>query len=206
MNKFKKPTLKTVSGAIVAIQILSAIIILQIAIVFIIHYSRSEVEYYSVSVDGVKNKIPGLPRPHVSTKALLRWATLAAISSYTINFAEYEQNLLDLKKYFTDAGYASYFKSVEASGFLEDIIKEKLIVTAVGYGPSIVVSEGDNYGRYAWSIQVPLLLTYQGAGKETREANKLVSLLVTTVSPKESSRGIGVKQLTEATMSRGKGG
>jgi intracellular multiplication protein IcmL len=206
MEKLKKPNLKTVSGAIVAIQILSGIIILQIVIVFIIHYNRADPGYYSISTDGAKTKIPGLPNPNVSTKALLRWATLAATSCYTINFAEYEQNLSDLRKYFTDKGYASYLASIEDSGFLADILKQKLIVSAVSYGPTVVVSEGDNYGRYAWRIQVPLLLTYQGAGKETRELTKVITLLVTTVSPKESSRGIGVEQITEGPMGRGAGG
>jgi intracellular multiplication protein IcmL len=67
------------------------------------------------------------------------------------------------------------------------------VVTSAPQGAPIVQKEGIVNGRYQWTVQLPLVLSYQ-AGAKTRDDSLLVTLVVVRVPRLESPNGIGIEQ------------
>ena len=57
----------------------------------------------------------------------------------------------------------------------------------------VILQKGPLAGRYAWRIQIPILITYQSAS-EFKQVNNVVTILVKRVSTRETPRGIGIAQ------------
>lgn len=67
------------------------------------------------------------------------------------------------------------------------------VVTAAPAGSPILVSEGIVVGRYQWTIELPLVVTYQ-SGDQTKNTNLLVTIVVVRVPRLESPNGVGIEQ------------
>ena len=144
-------------------------------------------------------EIQALNKPNVSTRALLSWAAVAATATYTVDFLKIDDSLEALKDVFTREGHNDLMNALNASGRIEDIKNNKLLVSAVLSGPALIIREGILKDKYTWNIQVPMLLTYQGASESSTPDNVIVELVVTTVSTFDAPKGIGVAQLIEHT-------
>lgn len=157
------------------------------------YFVRSPGEFFAKPPNDPIFRLTVLERPNVSSKALLSWATLAATATFSLDFVNYEENIKALKDYFTVDGYQNFLQSLSAAGTVATILDKKLVLTAVPIGPAIILSEGEQYGGYTWQIQLPLLIRYQSVS--TNETSvKLITMLVTQVSTKLASKGIGIAQ------------
>lgn len=179
-------------------------------LMFVLHYLQPTQTFYSVDAEEEYIQLRGLDEPNVTTKTLLRWATLAATSAYTLNFHEWETNLDKLHTYFTVAGYKNFRSALDESGFLKEIIDEKLIVAAVNSirptieTPSatpVILQEGITKGRYTWTIQLPLLVNFQGSSETSTSRYYVVTMLVSRVPTEEARKGIGIAQFSAKQMS-----
>ena len=138
-----------------------------------------------------------LSEPNVSIHTLLRWASIAITTAYTLDFVEYQKTLSSLESYFTKAGYKNFLEAADAR--LQDIIKQKLVVTAVVAGQPIVLDEGMLDGAYSWRLQIPLLLSYQGASEKSTKQSLAVTILVVRVPTSDADSGIGIAQLQDTS-------
>lgn len=179
------------------IQIMNGIIIALIAVVYFLHYNREEPMRYAYAPDNSIFTLSPLNEPNVSTDALLSWASLAVTSTYTIDFVNYEDNFEIISKYFTDSGFASWKQAFIASNGLDDILSKKLIVTAVRRGNPVILQEGPENGFYTWRIQIPVLVTYQGAAQTSTSKRKVATILVTRVPTTVARNGIGIAQFND---------
>ena len=80
------------------------------------------------------------------------------------------------------------------------IIKDTLIVSAVATGTAVILQEGPLRDVYTWRIQVPLLITYQGASTSSTQKEIAVSLLVTRVPTDQAPKGIGIAQVVDSDL------
>ena len=193
--------LKALPNLTQKMNLLSLVILVLIVTIFALHYYREETKYFEEK-DGKSFPLTPLYEPNVSTKALLRWATLAATSAYTMDFVHYEKTLDEIRSFFTQAGYDNYINTLTANNFIEDVRLKKLIVSAVLVGTPVVLSEKVYQGFYTWNIQLPLLITFQGASEKASKERRAVTLLVTRVPTKDASTGIGIAQITDKMVSR----
>lgn len=150
-------------------------------------------KYFATSINGRLTPLIPLEVPNQSDSAVLQWANQAAIAAYTYNFVNYQNELKSASKYFTRTGWGHFLRELEASNSLEIVKRKKLIVSAVAVRAPIILQKGALAGRYAWRIQIPILVTYQSASEFMRQKN-IVTLLVKRVSTLETSRGIGISQ------------
>lgn len=180
------------------INILSVSFVIMVGVIFYLEITKTKQTYFAQSTDGILTKMTALDVPNVSTNTLLRWVSLAVTSAYTLDFVDYQQTLDSLKQYFTKSGYANFLEA--SNDRLQTIIKQKLIVTAVVAGTPILLGEGEIYGFYSWRIQIPILLSYQGASEKSTKQNLAVSLLVMRVPTKEAHSGIGIAQIQDVVM------
>lgn len=151
-------------------------------------------KFFATSINGRITPLFPLDEPNQSDSAVLQWANQAAIAAYTYNFVNYRQELEAASGYFTETGWAQFIAALKASSTLKTVREKKLIVSAVATRAPIILQKGPLTGRYAWRIQMPILITYQSAS-ELQNANSVVTLLVTRVSTLKSIRGIGISQI-----------
>jgi len=166
-----------------------------IAFIYARHALQPEPRFYTVSPSGEHTARRPLEQPTVSPKALLRWAAAAATNVNTLNFLNYRKTLENAREYFTQSGYDNFLSSLNDAHILDEIETKKLDSSAIVTGVPIILQEGVLQGNYAWEIQFPMLVTYQGASDKAVPQNKLVSMLVTRVSTHDAPKGIGIAQL-----------
>lgn len=204
MNEDKGATTKKPSSAIptslATSYFLAYVVILLLCVILVAHATRSKEQYFVVDVADNTTEIFPMNEPNVTPSALLKWATQAATSVYTIDFFHYQSNIDALKDYFTVAGYQDFLQSLNASGSLKRIINNKLIVSAVATDTAVILQEGPLRDVYTWRIQVPLLLTYQGASTTSTQKTIAVSLLVTRVPTDQAPKGIGIAQIVDSEL------
>jgi intracellular multiplication protein IcmL len=157
-------------------------------------------QYFATTVNGRIMPLVPLQEPNLSTSALLQWANTAAIAAYTYNFVDYRAALQRASEYFTPEGWSAFMTALKNSNDLNALISKKLIVSAVATGAPVVLARGLLEGRYAWRIQMPMLVTYQSAS-EFSQQTLLITMLVIRVSTFDSPRGIGINQFVATPLS-----
>ncbi len=150
-------------------------------------------KYFATSINGRITPLFPLNEPNQSDSAVLQWANQAAIAAFTYNFVNYRAELQASSGFFTAEGWDQFLNALQQSNNLEAIKAKKLIVSAVATRAPIILQKGILNGRFAWRVQMPLLVTYQSAS-EFSQQNLVVTMLITRVSTLNSPRGIGIAQ------------
>lgn len=197
MNKVIHSTKLSVEHLLSSANLFCLALLILSAIMFFLEMTKPKPTYFVRDTAGNTAKMLNLNEPNVSTDTLLRWVSLAVTNAYTLDFVDYQQQRESLRNFFTKAGYKNFLEATESR--LQGVIKQKLIVTAVVSGTPVLLEEGSMSGFYAWRIQLPLLLSYQGASEKSTKENLAVSVLIMRMPTKEASTGIGIAQIQDAT-------
>jgi len=152
-----------------------------------------EPKYFATSISGRITPLVALNEPNQSDSAVLQWANQAAIAAFSYNFVNYRTELQASSGFFTAEGWDQFLKALEDSNNLLAVKAKKLIVSAVATKAPVILQKGLLNGRYAWRVQMPLLVTYQSAS-EFSQQNNVVTVLISRVSTLNSPRGIGISQ------------
>ena len=191
---------QTVTYQLHLIKLLSFLIIVLIGAAFIVHINKPKPTFYSQLISSNQAKqIFSLEEPNVTTKGLLRWATFAITSIYTLDFVHYEKTIEEIKEFFTEVGYQNYISDLDANNKLIDIAEQKLVVSAVLNGTPVIIDENILSGLYTWQVKIPLLVTYQGASEESTQESKMITALI--IRDPKSPKGIGIAQIVEGAFS-----
>lgn len=150
-------------------------------------------KYFATSINGRITPLFPLSEPNQSDSAVLQWANQAAIAAFTYNFVNYRSELQASSGFFTSDGWNQFLTALQQSNNLDAVKAKKLIVSAVATRAPIILQKGLLNGRYAWRVQMPILVTYQSAS-EFSQQNNVVTMLITRVSTLNSPRGIGIAQ------------
>lgn len=180
---------------IVLILILS--ILVNLGLAGIVYYQVTNPpapKYFATTINGRITPLQPLNQPNQSDAAVLQWANQAAIAAYTYNFVNYRQQLQSASAFFTAQGWTDFVSALRDSNNLDAVRSKKLIVSAVATAAPIVLRKGLLDGRYAWRVQMKLLVTYQSASEFVQERNT-VTMLIRRVSTLNSPRGIGIEQM-----------
>ena len=161
-----------------------------------------EPRYFATSINGRITPLFPLNEPNQSDSAVLQWANQAAIAAFSYNFVNYRNELQASSGFFTSEGWRQFLGALQESNNLEAVKAKKLIVSAVATRAPIILQKGLLNGRYAWRIQMPILVTYQSASEFTQQ-NNLVTMLVTRVPTLTAPRGIGISQFVVAPIGGG---
>lgn len=155
---------------------------------------QPENRYFATDpMGGIRELIP-LERPIQSMNEVLNWATGALTQAYTMSFANYRESLQEVRPHFTRGGWIGFEEALHASGVIDSIVNGKLVATAVPQEAPVVVAQGIVEGRYAWKIQMPILVTYESANQRSSQRT-LVTATVVRVSELEHPRGLGIAQI-----------
>jgi intracellular multiplication protein IcmL len=181
---------------IVAVLAVIGLNFLLLGIIIYQYKTRPEPRYFATSADGRITPIYPLTSQVVTTSELLQWVNEAAVAAYSYNFSNYRKALQDASQYFTPEGWDKYQAALKSSRNLETVIQKKLVVSAEATGAPVIVDKGLLGDRYAWKVQMPLLVRFQG--NTNIETPLMVTLLVTRVSTLYVPKGIAIAQYIAA--------
>jgi intracellular multiplication protein IcmL len=148
-------------------------------------------QYFATTINGRITPLIPLDQPNMPPSTLLQWANAAAIAAYTYNFVNYRQELQSASEFFTPEGWTQFMNALRASNNLNAVIDKKLVVSAVATGAPVVLDQGVVNGTYTWTIQMPMLVTYQSASNIATQ-NITIKMIVQRISTLNSARGIGI--------------
>lgn len=168
--------------------------------IYLQYYMRPSNQYYGAPPSHENFPIEALDRPSVSPIALTRWATVAATSTYTIDFVHSEENLATIRDYFTTTGYDNYRAALDETKFIQNIIDKKLITSAVSVAPAMITKEGPGLdGKYTWQILVPILVSYLSSSADVKEF-RVIALTIVQVPTQDAPKGIGIARYVTTTI------
>lgn len=179
-------TMLALLGSIVVNMILICLVGLQ-------YYMRPAPVYFATQTDGKLIEIQPLYEPLVDEEMLLTWSSRAALAAFSYNFLDYQDDLQQMRQYFTAAGFDNYIAALQQTGNLDTVLEKRLVVKAVVTEVPVIVQHGLIKGRYAWKIEIPMLISYVSAN-ESIDQPVMVTMLVTRVSTQDKPQGIAIAQ------------
>ncbi len=158
--------------------------------------------YFGLPPPNTPFEIHSQDNAHIATKALLRWAALAATAVYTLDFVHYQDSLKTIRAdYFTESGFQNLMDSMTEANYFSDISSKKLALTAVPIEAPVILQTGIINGLESWRIGVKLLVNYQTASAAEQQ-KKTIIMLITRVPSTDTLRGFGISQFiaTESSL------
>jgi intracellular multiplication protein IcmL len=190
--------------AIAALLLMVLVNLLLVAGVIYQMVNRPHPQYFATTADGKLIQLSPLNDPMVSQEFLLQWANQAAVAAYTYDFVNYRQQLQKASEYFTPEGWKNFQDILKQSKNLNTVIDQKLTVNAVATGAPVITQRGILNGRFAWKVQIPLLVTYQNPNRVINQS-VLVNMIITRVSVLDFPRGIAIAEYLAGEQPLGAG-
>lgn len=184
------------SYRVVVVILLIAVLIIA-ALCGIIAYQQTHKpapQYFATTSDGRLIPMIPLSEPNLNDAAVLQWVATAVLSLYTYDFLNFRATFQNNEQYFTPDGWRAFLAGLASSRNLETVQQKKLTVQAVPAGAPIITHEGLLDGRYAWQVQIPILVTYVSLSQESYEHLMLIVLIQRT-STLDTKYGIGIAQI-----------
>lgn len=140
--------------------------------------SKPEPRYFATRAEGGILPLTPISEPILTANEVTNFATKAVTRALTFDFANYRTDLADSQKYFDQpAGWENYLRALETSSMLKFVLNRRLVSNAVANGATIINTGVDESGRYTWTIQVQLTVTYQSAS-ERSSSNLLAEVVI----------------------------
>jgi intracellular multiplication protein IcmL len=187
-NDFQRDAHHRVLLALLLSVILNAL--LGLTFVYLVEHPPSP-QYFATTINGRITPLIPLDQPNMPPSTLLQWANSAAIAAYTYNFVNYRQELQSASEFFTPDGWNQFIGALNSSNNLKAVLDKKLVVSAVAIGAPVILDQGVLNGTYTWTVQMPMLVTYQSASQNA-EQKIVVKIVVQRISTLNSARGIGI--------------
>ncbi len=190
VNDFNKTNFRRVMSALLFSMMI--IVVLIVAFVYVTTHP-SQPQYYATSIQGRINPIVPLDQPNLPPSSLLQWANEAAIASYTFDFQNYGSELQAASIYYTPTGFSSFISAMRAH-VLPTVIAKKVILSAVSTGAPVILEQGEREGVYTWTVQMPMLVSYQSAS-QLKQQPVMITMQIQRVSTLSYYRGVGISSL-----------
>ena len=147
--------------------------------------------YFASTTAGELVPMQPLSAPVVTHRYLLEWAETVARGAYNLDFVHYQDQLNTYASAFTSGGWSAFQDALSSSGFLDALQNNKLSISAIVSDSPVVLDQGMRSGRWTWTVQVPVLVTFTSAS-EVKKVHYLVTLTIQRVPVLDLTRGIAV--------------
>lgn len=150
--------------------------------------------YFASDPSGRTRELQALDRPIQSSSRVLTWTASAVSQAFTFSFANLDYELNQSRPNFTGPGWNGFIAALKSKGAIDAVRQNMYVASAVPAKAPVIVDQGLVQGRYAWKIELPIIVTYQSATKEATQTN-VVSLTVVQVPIEENPDGLGIEQV-----------
>jgi intracellular multiplication protein IcmL len=135
-------------------------------------------EFFATTSDGRIINIHPLSDPVVTDDFVLQWSADVARASFRLDFVNWREGLQQLASNFTPPGWAWFLQQLKSSNNLETIKQLKMVVDAKITGAPQLLRKAVIGGRYAWEVQIPLLVTYQNQRRRITQTVMLTMVVL----------------------------
>lgn len=194
-NNFYRDNYRRVVGALLFMILIN---LLLVAMVFYQITHRPDPQYFATSTDGRITALYPLSEPMIAPGELLQWAERSAVAAYTYNFVNWREALQEVQNNFTPEGWRYFENALKAAMTLETVNAKKLVASAVATGAPVVLEKGVIGGRYAWKVQLPLLVTYQSSTEQIQQS-LVITMVISRVPTVDMPRGVAIVSFVSAT-------
>ena len=172
-----------------------AVIILALAagLSFYLVTQESRDRFYAETSEGKVLQMSSLSSPNMGRDAISNWAAQAASQIMTFGFNDIDERFALSRLNFTEDGWEYFRKAVANSSLLNNMSSNQQIVTSVPESVPVLKKEGLRDGRYGWTFEIPLLITFR-AGSAKSSRTKTVHMLVEKVPTQENPNGVGISE------------
>lgn len=148
-------------------------------------------KYYATTTTGLIIPMRSLSEPVVRKPYLMQWASIVTRATYNLDALNYQQELDNVKPYFTAGGFDKFEGALKSSGLLQKIIDKRLRMSAIVSGDPVIIREFTMYGRYNWVVQLPLLVSLESASQHVR-LHLMATMRIQRVPVLSSKEGIQI--------------
>lgn len=145
-----------------------------------------------------------LDQRYKQTPELLQWVANAILGSWVYDYINYNDQLNEAKQYFTADGWQKFLNQLNIYANYNKVQSNRLFVNGSPAGAPFIVKEGLLSGRYAWWIQMPITIKYQGMTPPT-DKNITLQILVVRLSTLNDLDGIAIDDVIVAQPGTGVG-
>ena len=142
---------------------------------------------------GTPYEIAALDAPVMSDADLLTWTLRSVVAAYSVNFAEYPDQLSRAAAHFTTGGWNGFGAAFVTTGNFEKIKRARLTVTAQPEKTAIIGNQQVIGGRRTYQVELPLLVTYMNENQTTPQ-HLNVTAIVIRVPVTDHPDGIAIDQ------------
>lgn len=175
-----------------AMMIVEVILLMAVAVVLYQIGTRPIPEFHARQDDGKTMKLISFNEPNFLPDTIIRFASKAAVTAYTLDFVNYEKQLGVARPFFTSGGWTDFNSSM--NNVINTIVQNQLFVAGVVYGTPVISNQGPLPGKgYVWRIQIPFLVTYRSANSSSK-SKYLVTVTIVHVPTRDNPQGIGIDQ------------
>lgn len=139
--------------------------------------------------------------PALTDAAIQDFARSAVLAAYSFDYASYRDQLdYATTRYFTSEGRTAFNKALRASGSLNHIISNNLIMKTVVTSAAQIEQRGidSSTGRAFWIVRMPVTTEFYTGGSKPADVQRFVAQVrvVTTDRDALNTKGVGVHSLT----------
>lgn len=180
-------------------RMMSTLVVLMISAVcllatyVLLGFTQGTSKYYASTTTGEVIGLDALSTPVVTTEFIQQWAQTVARKAYTLNFLSYQQQLQDVRPYFSADGWSAFQAALAKVGLIDKIQQEKLYLSAVANGPVVVLNRYLSHGAYSWDVQLPMLVLYSSSSMQVKQ-QIYVGMTIKRVPELGTPQGIAVTQ------------
>lgn len=168
---------------------LSMALILSLTAIYIF---RPAPPSYAVTPDGRIIQMVPLSEG-IGQAGVTDFASRAVISSYQIDFQNWEKQFGALAPMYTDGGYNAFMQSVAP---LKDRVVEGRFVTSVGLAtPPLIIKSGTIDGVFKYRVRMDILIGFEGQSKRIQPQTWRVDAIIDRVPMSKSPIGIQISSI-----------
>lgn len=135
-----------------------------------------------------------LTEPNISAALVKDFGNKAALSLNSYDYINWRRSLsATLDNYFTPSGRSEYSQAFSDSGILQKVRQNYYVVTAVTEDEPVITGEGVEFGRYTWTVEVPLKIYYRVSRETVLPENRILTFKIIRIDPSPlNPNGIGI--------------
>jgi Macrophage killing protein with similarity to conjugation protein. len=180
---------------VTALTVLTAVCAISVGVTVYAVMNKPEPRYFATRAEGGILPLTPVSEPILTTSEVTNFAVKAVTRALTLDFANYRQDLADAQRFFDQPeGWENYLRALETSTMLKYVINRRLISSAVANGATIINTGLDARGRYSWTVQVPLTVTYQSSS-ERSASNLLAEVVISRVPTHVAADAVAISRI-----------
>lgn len=158
-------------------------------------FSRPSAKYFATDQNLRVVELKPTDQPHISQEKLINWVTETVCRTFTLDFLNYRQTLMDVRPNYSKGAYKSMLNALEDSGNLDMITSKRLVSRATLSGTAVVTKEGVVKGHRMWKLELPMIISYESSNGIEANQNVLGSVIVRREDEREVPRGVLIYQV-----------